>query len=98
MRPQLLRIALASSPTTAANTDPPHIDTHRIMVAALAKQQAFFDNSRKRARRLPLKFIIACPPMPVNIRVATPDDAADILEVYAPYCTSSHVSFEIVAP
>jgi phosphinothricin acetyltransferase len=36
--------------------------------------------------------------MSARIRVATPDDAASILDIYAPYCTSTLVSFEIVAP
>jgi phosphinothricin acetyltransferase len=36
--------------------------------------------------------------MTASIRVATPDDAQDILAIYAPYCISSHVSFELVAP
>lgn len=36
--------------------------------------------------------------MTVDIRVARVDDAAGILAIYAPYCESSFVSFEIVAP
>jgi phosphinothricin acetyltransferase len=36
--------------------------------------------------------------MSVEIRLATPDDAAGILKIYSPYCESSHVSFEIIAP
>jgi phosphinothricin acetyltransferase len=36
--------------------------------------------------------------MNATIRIARPDDAAAILSIYAPYCESSHVSFEIVAP
>jgi phosphinothricin acetyltransferase len=36
--------------------------------------------------------------MTARIRVATPDDARDILAIYVPYCISSHVSFEVVAP
>jgi L-amino acid N-acyltransferase YncA len=36
--------------------------------------------------------------MTVDIRVARLDDAAGILAIYAPYCESSYVSFEIVAP
>ncbi len=36
--------------------------------------------------------------MACKIRFATPDDAAGILAIYAPYCESSYVSFEIVAP
>jgi phosphinothricin acetyltransferase len=36
--------------------------------------------------------------MAVKVRVATPEDASAILAIYAPYCTSTHVSFEIVAP
>jgi phosphinothricin acetyltransferase len=36
--------------------------------------------------------------MPSKIRIAEPSDAADILAIYAPYCESSPVSFEIVAP
>jgi L-amino acid N-acyltransferase YncA len=36
--------------------------------------------------------------MPVEIRVATPDDANSILAIYGPFCTSSHVSFETSAP
>lgn len=36
--------------------------------------------------------------MTVEFRVATPDDAGAVLAIYASYCTSSVVSFEIVAP
>jgi phosphinothricin acetyltransferase len=36
--------------------------------------------------------------MTITIRVATPDDARLVQAIYAPYCTSSCVSFEIVAP
>jgi L-amino acid N-acyltransferase YncA len=36
--------------------------------------------------------------MATTIRFATPDDAAGVLAIYAPYCESSYVSFEIVAP
>ncbi|MCI0334486.1 MAG: N-acetyltransferase family protein [Planctomycetes bacterium] len=36
--------------------------------------------------------------MTVEIRVATPQDARGILAIYAPFCTSSHVSFEVVPP
>jgi L-amino acid N-acyltransferase YncA len=36
--------------------------------------------------------------MTVPIRLATPDDTAGILAIYAPYCLSSHVSFETAAP
>jgi L-amino acid N-acyltransferase YncA len=36
--------------------------------------------------------------MPVDLRLAEPHDAAAILSIYAPYCTASNVSFEIVAP
>jgi len=36
--------------------------------------------------------------MTVEIRVATPDDAQAMLAIYAPYCVSSCVSLEIVAP
>jgi len=36
--------------------------------------------------------------MTVEFRVATPDDAQAILAIYAPYCSSTHVSFETVAP
>ena len=36
--------------------------------------------------------------MATTIRFATPNDAAGILAIYAPYCESSPVSFEIVAP
>jgi L-amino acid N-acyltransferase YncA len=36
--------------------------------------------------------------MTARIRVATTDDAPGILAIYAPYCLSSHVSFEIEAP
>ena len=36
--------------------------------------------------------------MTVDIRLARPEDAAGIVKIYAPYCLSSHVSFEIVAP
>ena len=33
-----------------------------------------------------------------KIRFATPEDAAGMSAIYAPYCESSYVSFEIVAP
>jgi len=36
--------------------------------------------------------------MAAQIRFAGPDDAAGILAIYAPYCDSTCVSFEIVAP
>jgi phosphinothricin acetyltransferase len=36
--------------------------------------------------------------MAVALRIATPADAAGILSIYAPYCHSTPVSFEIVAP
>jgi phosphinothricin acetyltransferase len=36
--------------------------------------------------------------MSALIRVATPDDAPSILDIYAPYCTSTVVSFEVAAP
>jgi phosphinothricin acetyltransferase len=36
--------------------------------------------------------------MAVQLRIATPADAAGILSIYAPYCHSTKVSFEIVAP
>lgn len=36
--------------------------------------------------------------MTIRFRIAQPDDAAGILAIYAPYCESSHVSFETVAP
>jgi phosphinothricin acetyltransferase len=36
--------------------------------------------------------------MTVEIRVARPEDSEAILAIYAPHCTSSHVSFEIVPP
>jgi phosphinothricin acetyltransferase len=36
--------------------------------------------------------------MTALIRVATPEDAASMIAIYGPYCTSSVVSFEIVAP
>lgn len=37
--------------------------------------------------------------MPAKIRFATPDDAAAVREIYAPFCAEdSPVSFEIVAP
>lgn len=36
--------------------------------------------------------------MTVDIRLARADDAAGILAVYAPYCESTCVSFEVVAP
>jgi phosphinothricin acetyltransferase len=36
--------------------------------------------------------------MTVEIRLAQPEDAAGILSIYAPYCESTTVSFEIVAP
>jgi phosphinothricin acetyltransferase len=34
----------------------------------------------------------------IQLRLARPDDAAGILAIYAPYCESSTVSFETVAP
>lgn len=43
-------------------------------------------------------FIIISQAMTEKIRVATLDDAGAIASIYAPYCTSSHVSFEIAAP
>ncbi len=36
--------------------------------------------------------------MTVDIRVAKVDDAAGILGIYAPFCESTRVSFEVVAP
>jgi phosphinothricin acetyltransferase len=36
--------------------------------------------------------------MNVKFRIARPEDAAAILAIYAPFCESSHVSFEIAAP
>jgi phosphinothricin acetyltransferase len=36
--------------------------------------------------------------MAVKIRFANPDDAAGMLAIYAPFCDSSYVSFEVVAP
>lgn len=36
--------------------------------------------------------------MSAKFRLARPDDAAAILSIYAPFCESSHVSFEIAAP
>jgi phosphinothricin acetyltransferase len=36
--------------------------------------------------------------MTVEIRLATSDDAPGILAIYAPFCASSHVSFETVPP
>jgi phosphinothricin acetyltransferase len=36
--------------------------------------------------------------MNVQFRFASPDDAAAVLAIYAPYCQDSHVSFEIVPP
>ena len=36
--------------------------------------------------------------MNVKFRLAQPDDARAMLSVYAPFCESSHVSFEMVAP
>jgi len=34
----------------------------------------------------------------IKIRCAKPDDAAGILAIYGPYCESSTISFELVAP
>jgi phosphinothricin acetyltransferase len=34
----------------------------------------------------------------IELRLARPEDAAGILGIYAPYCESSTVSFEIVSP
>jgi L-amino acid N-acyltransferase YncA len=36
--------------------------------------------------------------MATRIRFATPDDAVGMLAIYAPFCESSYVSFEIAAP
>ena len=36
--------------------------------------------------------------MAVQIRVAQPSDAAEILKIYAPFCESTRVSFEVVPP
>lgn len=36
--------------------------------------------------------------MSVEFRVATADDALAMLAIYEPYCTSSNVSFEVIAP
>ena len=36
--------------------------------------------------------------MTVKIRIAQPSDAAGILEIYAPFCESTRVSFEVVPP
>jgi phosphinothricin acetyltransferase len=36
--------------------------------------------------------------MPIDLRIATPDDAPGICAVYAPYCNSTVVSFESTAP
>jgi phosphinothricin acetyltransferase len=36
--------------------------------------------------------------MNVQFRIARPEDAAGVLSIYAPFCKSSHVSFEIVPP
>jgi L-amino acid N-acyltransferase YncA len=68
------------------------------MFTALAEQQAAFDN-RYRDNALPASRERHTPqPMTARIRVAMPEDAASILDIYAPYCTSSLVSFEVVAP
>jgi phosphinothricin acetyltransferase len=36
--------------------------------------------------------------MTITIRFAEPDDASGVLAIYAPYCDSTTVSFEIAAP
>jgi L-amino acid N-acyltransferase YncA len=36
--------------------------------------------------------------MSMTIRVATPDDAQQVLEIYAPFCAATPVSFETEAP
>lgn len=36
--------------------------------------------------------------MSVTLRLASLDDAADILAIYAPYCASTNVTFEVVPP
>ncbi len=36
--------------------------------------------------------------MTVNIRLVADADAADILAIYAPYCASSNITFEVAAP
>lgn len=37
-------------------------------------------------------------PRPSTIRLATAADAGPIAAIYAPFCTDSHVTFEVVAP
>jgi phosphinothricin acetyltransferase len=71
----------------------------KIMLWPLANRQAAFDNqpfrlltiSRGHSRPQPHA-------MPVEMRIATPADAAGILSIYGPYCNSTPVSFEVVAP
>lgn len=36
--------------------------------------------------------------MTVEFRIARPEDAPGILAIYAPYCESTHISFETLAP
>lgn len=36
--------------------------------------------------------------MSITMRVGTPDDARQVLEIYAPYCEATPVSFETEAP
>jgi phosphinothricin acetyltransferase len=36
--------------------------------------------------------------MAITIRLARPNDAGGVLAIYAPYCESSPISFEVVAP
>ena len=36
--------------------------------------------------------------MPTHIRLAAPADAVQVLEIYAPFCEESPVSFEIRPP
>jgi L-amino acid N-acyltransferase YncA len=37
-------------------------------------------------------------PMASNIRVATPSDAAAVLEIYGPFCEDSPITFETRIP
>jgi L-amino acid N-acyltransferase YncA len=62
------------------------------------RNKSRFSTINENVWRVPRKTLTRSLVMTVTIRVATPDDAQDILAIYAPYCTSSHVSFELVAP
>jgi phosphinothricin acetyltransferase len=63
------------------------------MLSPLAIEQVSFDNQLEQFLE-----IDNSAPMPFELRIATPADAAGVLAIYAPYCTTTPVSFEMVAP